>query len=122
MEGEDLPVIKDFEEMYNNEKAKTDKLTADLEKVKKELTSEKEINTNLNKTITELQKKNKELETNCNKITIELDTAKLEISNLQTEVLTLSDTIKVVEEERDEAVAINKVNEEKLKKIKEIVG
>jgi len=122
MEGEDLPVIKDFEEMYNNEKAKTDKLTADLEKVNKELASEKETNANLNKTITELQKKNKEVETNCNKVKVELDTAKLEISNLQTEVLTLSDTIKVIEEERDEAVALNKVNEEKLKKIKEIVG
>ena len=122
MEGEDLPVIKNFEELYNAEKEKTAKLSEELSNVKKELATEKENNTKLNKTIEDLKKKSKELETNCSKVMAELESFKLEISNLQTEVLTLNDNLKIVEEERDEAVAINKVNEEKLQKIKEIIG
>ena len=122
MEGEDLPVIKDFEEMYNNEKAKTDRLTAELNEVKKELEAEKETNAKLTKTIADLQKRCSELETNCNKALVELNSLKEDITKLQTEVITLSSTLETVEKERDAAIAANKVNEEKLKKIKEIVG
>lgn len=115
MEGEDLPVVIDYEKLYNEEKAKNATLTAQLSQLTEQVTK---LTAQVAQLSESLDVTNKEL--------LSLKDAN---TALKADVAKLTTKLSVVEAERDtavmerdKAVAANKINEEKLKKIREIIG
>ena len=75
MPGEDLPVVKDYKELYEAEKAKNEKLTAQIAALEKDRES-------LNKMIKEKEEQIKKLETEIKESAAELIKAKADLETL----------------------------------------